>query len=254
MLDLAGLDDVSAILLMAVLAAVVPLLVGAAEGALLPRIAETALWLILKLAALIAACVLFARYLEAPLTDLVERIGPGTDTPFFIIGVGMAVAAVAVGLGFSLAIGALLAGLAFSRDPRTVRLDAGLGPIHDLFAPFFFIGIGLQLDSSALATAVGLGAVLLAVGAGAKFVGTVLPALRVTDRRGAVLIGVSMVPRAEIALVIMEIGMSFGPAVVSPGLFGAVVLVSAASCLGAPLILAPLLERWPQTAEKEGAG
>ena len=56
------------------------------------------------------------------------------------------VAAFAAWLGFSLAVGALFAGLVFSRDPRAVRVEASFEPVHDLLAPFFFVAIGSHLD------------------------------------------------------------------------------------------------------------
>ncbi|HKK72436.1 MAG TPA: cation:proton antiporter, partial [Candidatus Krumholzibacteria bacterium] len=73
-----------------------------------------------------------------------------------------------------------------------------------------------------------------------------LPALWTTGTGGAVLVGVSMIPRAEIALVVMHQGRRLGEDVVSSELYSAMVVVSALTCLLTPLVLRPLLRRWPQ--------
>ena len=82
-----------------------------------------------------------------------------------------------------------------------------------------------------------------------KLLGIGLPALLVRDARGALLLGLSMVPRAEIAMIVIHHGHRLGDDVVSAELYSAMVLVSVLTCLVAPLGLRPLLERWPQTAD-----
>ena len=60
---------------------------------------------------------------------------------------------------------------------------------------------------------------------------------------GAVLIGVSMIPRAEIALVIAQQGRRLG--VLVEHTYAVLVLVSVMTCLLAPWALTNLLRRWP---------
>jgi hypothetical protein len=50
------------------------------------------------------------------------------------------------------------------------------------------------------------------------------------------LIGMSMVPRAEIAMVIMQMGLSRGPWVVSQSVYGGMILVSAGTRICTPFI------------------
>jgi Kef-type K+ transport system membrane component KefB len=59
-----------------------------------------------------------------------------------------------------MAIGTLFAGLAFSRHPEAVHSDAKFAYFYELFTPFFFINIGMQVDPAALVTALGLGMTL----------------------------------------------------------------------------------------------
>jgi len=62
-----------------------------------------------------------------------------------------------------------------------------------------------------------------------------------------VLLGLSVVPRAEIMMIIMQRGLHLGAWAVSSQLFSAMVVVSAATTILIPLLLRRLLQRWPQT-------
>jgi Kef-type K+ transport system membrane component KefB len=241
LVDVAELDDVVGIVLMALLFAVAPLLAsGSAVG---PTIVVT-LGRILGILALFGmGCVLFARYLERPLTRLFERLHAGDGTMLVILGVGIIVAALADLGGLSLAIGAFFAGLIFSRDPSTTQYLDAFRPLHDLFAPFFFVGIGLHVVPDAL-TAIGPGliALLLAAILG-KVIGAYVPARPMLGSTGAAILGLSLVPRAEIALVIVQRGLELGPWAVPPSIFGTIVLISAITVVGTPLLLRPLLRQ-----------
>ncbi|MEE9139336.1 MAG: cation:proton antiporter [Alphaproteobacteria bacterium] len=250
LLDVAGLDDISAITLMALLLALAPAAMAGAQAGPTPGVGETVAWLLLKLAALAGVWVLFARYVERPLTAFFAKIEPAPDLMLLVVGTAIIMASGIVALGFSLPIGAFIAGLAFSRDPEAIKVDEWLSPIHDLFAPFFFIGIGLAVSMGALTGAAGLGAILLTAAVLGKLAGTSLPALPRAGAAGSVLLGISMIPRAEIALVVMHHGMLLGDQAVPPNLFNAMVMVSVATCLGASLVLYPLLRRWPQAEDR----
>lgn len=253
--DVAEMDDLSGITLMAVLFAVLPILAGGSgegsgAGTTSPEASLTSeLWaatgiLIAKFALFASACFLFSRYGEEHLRAFFERYASPPELVVLVAGIGIIIAGTAGWLGFSAAIGALFAGLAFSRDPEAVKVDAGFGGIYHLLVPFFFIGIGLSLDPGALTGALVAGAVLTAVAIVGKVVGAGLPALASTGVAGAALIGVSMVPRAEITMIIMERGRQLGDWAVPAELYAAFVIVSAATCLFTPLTLAILFRRY----------
>jgi len=61
-------------------------------------------------------------------------------------------------------------------------------------------------------------------------------------------LGLSLVPRAEIALVIMQRGLERGDWAIPPGVFAQVVLISALTVLIVPIVLRPLLSRIPLSA------
>lgn len=244
LLDLAELDDLAAVLLLALLLALAPALHGLSDGTTVSGVLALTASLLAKLALLAALCLAFAHYAEAPFTDWLDRHDTLEGSIVPVAGVAFVIAAIAEALGFSLAVGALFAGLAFSRDPRRVRLDRAFETLFRFFVPFFFVGIGLDVPVGALGAALGIGGLLLGVAVVGKVVGTALPLLAVTGGSGALLIGVSMVPRAEIAMIVMDRGRGLGDWAVPPELYGAMVLMSLGTCLLTPPVVRYLLQRW----------
>jgi Kef-type K+ transport system membrane component KefB len=77
-----------------------------------------------------------------------------------------------------------------------------------------------------------------------------LPVWMLRNLPGAVLIGISMVPRAEIAMVIMQRGLNQGEWAVPRNIFNAMVIASIITCTLAPMVVQRLLAQWPQPEEK----
>jgi Kef-type K+ transport system membrane component KefB len=243
MLDVAELDDISGVVFMGVLFTLASALHQNPETRLLPLAAETLGWFAIKFTTFTAGCVLFSLYLEESITAFFERLHNWSGTTMVVLGTGMIVAAIAGLLGFSLAIGAFFAGLIFSRDPNAVKLDASFGAVYPLFSSFFFIGIGLRMPPSALSGALGPFLVLLGVAIVGKVMGALLPGLLFASSTGALLLGLSLVPRAEIMLIIMQRGLDLGDWAVPPELFAQMVLVSAATTVLAPPLVRHFLKQ-----------
>jgi Kef-type K+ transport system membrane component KefB len=245
MLDAAELDDISSVVLLAVLLHAAPVIHGGGAGLGAALTAEIAS-LLGKLALLVIGCAAFARWLEAPLLRYLERLEGPTDRTLTVAAVGVMVAGLSGLLGFSVAIGAFFAGLAFSRDPHAVRIDASFDPIYHLLTPFFFISIGLAITPGLSLT--GVAALLVAVAVVGKLVGHGVPALGPLSRWSALTLGLSMVPRAEIAMVVMQEGHRLGEWAVPAALFSGMVVVSAVTCLLGPLAVRALLRAHPPEA------
>ena len=245
LLDVAEMDDISAVILMAVLFALAPIWHADTSGVNVMLVGVTAFGVLLKLGLFSGVCAIFSAYLERPFTRFFKTLPTPSDPLIMVIGVAFMTAACAGLLGFSVALGAFFVGLVFSRDPEVVRMDVSFDSLFALVTPFFFIHVGMGLDPLALWTAGLWGGVLLGVAMVAKFLGTVAPAMIVIPNfRIATVLGVSMMPRAEIALVVMQKGLSFGAWAVPSEVFSAIVMVSAGTCLIVPLILRTLLRRW----------
>lgn len=249
MLDVAELDDLSGVLLMALIVAIAPVLHGQTGQAVFPLLGRLLGAFTIKLAALGAFCVLFARYAERHVTAYFRKLHAGSGALLVVLGIGIMVAAGAELLGFSVAIGAFFAGLIFSRDPESVKLDVSFESLHDLFAPFFFVGIGLQVDPGSLTMGIVPFIVLLGAAVAGKVIGNGGTTWLVAGTSTAVLLGVSMVPRAEIALIIMQRGLELGAWAVSPDIYAGMVMVSAMLTLSVPFVLRFLFARSPQARE-----
>ena len=241
LVDVAELDDLSAAVLLAVLIGVLPAMLAGHDDLWL-QVGSASLVILGKLAVFMSGCYLFAFFLEKRFTSFNARLSESESImTISILGAGLAIAALADALGFSLAIGALFAGLAFSRDPDAVRTDGRFSYIYDLLTPFFFIHIGMQTDVGALLSTLDIGLVLFIAAAGVKLVSTALPALLSMNRSHALMLGLSMVPRAEIALVVMYTCSAIDPALVPDDVFASMVLVSLATCIVAPVMLRKML-------------
>ena len=237
LVDVAELDDLSGVLLLAVLLAIIPAL-QAGNGSLLSVAGATSAMVLLKLALFIGGCYLFAHYLEARFTRFSRELERSkTDLTITILGAGLAIAVIAGYLGFSLAIGALFAGLAFSRDPEAVQTDARFAYFYEFFTPFFFINIGMQVNPGAFLSALDMGVVLFAAAVLGKFAGVAGVAILLMPKTHAMLLGLSMIPRAEIALVVVYQCSKLDMDLVSDEVFAAMVVVSLATSVLSPLLL-----------------
>ncbi len=250
LIDLAELDDISAVILMALLFTILPVIHNGSNDSMFLLVGKTTGLFLFKFFGFVFFCYLFSSFIEHPLTSFIRRLEKPPDPMLVVIGIGFIIAAFAGLLGFSLAIGAFFAGLVFSRDPRAVKMEANFLPIYDLLSPFFFIGIGLHLDPHTITKALGLGAVLFIFAILSKIIANGLPVWMMSGFSSAALIGASMVPRAEITMVIMQHGLSLGDWAVPSQVFGAMVVVCAGTCFVSPILIRALLKQWPQKGEE----
>ncbi|MBT6139740.1 MAG: cation:proton antiporter [Rhodospirillaceae bacterium] len=245
MMDVAELDDISAVALLAFLLALVPVLTGQSDGTISKALFDAGTTFLIKTFAFGAFCLLLARYGERHISRFIKSTKPPYGI-LFVAGIGIVVAALAAQLGLSLAVGALFAGLIFCRDPEVVSMEASFEPVHDFFMPFFFVVVGLSVDPMSLTSATLLGGILLIVAVLGKIIGAGVPAYFAAGWSGAVLIGISMVPRAEIALVVARQGKELGEWALPPEVYSALVLIVAVTCTVSPAVLRGLLRQWPQ--------
>jgi Kef-type K+ transport system membrane component KefB len=241
LVDVAEMDDISAVVLMAMLFAVLPSLKSGSPPDWLPVISSVLGLFLIKLIGFGTLCFLFSRYAEKGLTHFFRDLESPPDPMLVVVAIGLMIAALAEMLGFSLAIGAFFAGLVFSRDPDSVKIESSFLPLYELLSPFFFIGIGLALDPAVMDTALGMGGILLVMAILGKLIANGVPVFLMGGIAGALLIGASMVPRAEIAMVIMHKGLSLGEWAIPSHAYAAMVVVSAATCILSPPVVRSLL-------------
>ncbi len=250
LVDAAELDDISAVILLSVLFALVPVLRDAVDGSLWITALSAGGLQFGKLVIFCAGCYFFSRWLEKTVTawfaEFDKRLGP----LLFAVGATFLIAAAADILGFSMAIGALFAGLAFSRDPAEQDIDRSFAGLFAVFAPYFFVAIGLAIDITTVGTALWMTLALLAVVVLGKLIGAGIPAALLTSRRDGLLISVSMVPRAEIYLIVLLHGVNLGAWAIPKELYTAGVIVSLLTCIGSPVVVQRLLASKADVAEE----
>lgn len=243
LVDVAELDDLSGVILFAILLSIIPVL-ESGQSQVLSLVGITTLSTILKLVLFIAICYLFSHYFEERFTRFNREMGAsGTTLIITILGSGLVISALAGQLGFSLAIGALFAGLAFSRDPKVVRNEGKFEYFYEFFAPFFFINIGLQVDPEVFFDSTLTGLLIFIVAVAGKLIGVALPASLSVGKADAIVLGISMVPRAEIALLVIYQCSELGEGLMPPELYAGAVTAALLTCILAPPVLRLLLLR-----------
>ncbi|PSQ68367.1 MAG: cation:proton antiporter [Bacteroidetes bacterium QH_1_61_8] len=239
MLDVAELDDLSGVVLLALLTALAPQLQSSISADLIGPMALTLGLTLGKIGLLGLGGLVFAQYLEHPLTHWLHDLQPRPDLMISVLGIGLVVAGLTALLGFSAAIGAFFAGLIFSRDPLSVKIDASFDSLHDLLVPFFFIYVGFALDLSVLLGNLGAVFLLFAAAVVGKGLGSFMPVMNRLRSSSALTFAVALIPRSEIPLLVMQRGLDLG--VVSQDAFAVVVAVVILTMGTVPLALRLLL-------------
>lgn len=151
-------------------------------------------------------------------------------------------------LGFSLALGAFLAGLLVSETEYSHQVVADIVPFRDVFASLFFVSIGMLVDLGfaieRLPMLVGLAALLVTVKALAAGTAVMLTGFPV---RIAVVAGLGLAQIGEFSFVLMEVGRTHG-------LLGGVGYQTLLMAAVLTLLVTPLLIRWAPALGERAAG
>jgi monovalent cation:H+ antiporter-2, CPA2 family len=151
-------------------------------------------------------------------------------------------------LGFSLALGAFLAGLLVSETEYSHQVVADIVPFRDVFASLFFISIGMLVDLGVaferLPTLIGLALLLVAIKAAAGVAAVAMVGYPV---RIAVLAGLATAQIGEFSFVLMEVGRAHG--LLAGGLYQTLLVAAVLT-----LMVYPLLMRWAPGLGERAAG
>ena len=143
--------------------------------------------------------------------------------------------------GLAAIIGAFLAGMIASETRQRETLEHQTRPLLALMTPFFFVMTGSKVELSQLADGTTLAtlAFITAIALVSKLVGGYLGALPL-GRRGALIVGVGMMPRGEVGVVIASLGLAAG--VFSPRTYALIVAMSLLTSIVTPPLLALLFK------------
>lgn len=242
MLDVAQLDDLSSIALLALLLSILPSLNGSVESLSYAEIAK----IITKFGAILIAfcvlCVILSLKIVPHIYNFISKKQSPSASMMIIVSIGFIIAALANMIGLSLAIGAFFAGLAFSNHNKAIKCESYYAALYDFFTPFFFILIGLKINPELLSGSFFIIFTLFSAAIIGKIIGTYPAAIPYVGSSGAAIIAVSMIPRAEIAMVVLQQGLSLGEWAMPQSIFSAMSIVIIGTIIISPFALEWILK------------
>jgi CPA2 family monovalent cation:H+ antiporter-2 len=164
-----------------------------------------------SLAAFLAALLGVGLLVVPRLVRGVVRLGRPETTVVTAVGICFAAALLALGFGYSVALGAFAAGSLVAESGHGHHIDELLAPLRDVFAALFFVAVGMLLDPAVVVehwpavlalTAVVLAGKPLAVAAGVFLTGNGL--------RDGVRAGMSLAQIGEFSFIIAGVGLAAG--------------------------------------------
>jgi K+:H+ antiporter len=221
------IEDLIAIFLLTILTTI------SRSGAVSPQdILLTAMRLAMFLIALIGFGILTVpRAIRA-----VQKLGQPETTLVASIGICFAAALLALSFGYSVALGAFIAGSLVAESGQQVEIESLVRPVRDMFAAIFFVSVGMMIDPTALTQHWKAILVLtLAVLFGKVLSVTIGAFLAGHGRRTAMKAGMSLAQIGEFSFIIASVGVAYG--VIRGWLYPVAIAVSAITTLTTPLLI-----------------
>ena len=220
-------EDLVAVIMLAVLT---PLGAGAALNA---RALE---WTGLRLGIFLLAMVGGGRLLIPPLVRFVARMGRDETLVVASVGICFGFAMEAERAGYSVALGAFLAGSLVAESGQVERLEELIRPLRDIFAAVFFVSVGMMIDPSLIVAHWPALALLVGILIAGKILGVTLGALLAgTPAPLAVQAGLSLAQIGEFSFIIAGVGIETGAA--HSFLYSVAVAVSAITTFTTPFMI-----------------
>jgi Kef-type K+ transport system membrane component KefB len=151
----------------------------------------------------------------------------------FAVSMGIILALLASLAGLSPIIGAFVAGVLVAETKQKGDIVRELAPLVYFIVPIFFVLMGVAVQVGSLIGLLPIGLLFILIASIGKLVGGSIPAY--VSRIGkypALVIGVSMIPRAEVGLIFGRVGLDAG--ILGQETFGLIILMSIATALVAP--------------------
>lgn len=211
----AVIDDVLGVIMLAIGIGVInSMMSGGAEGAQAGvnwmAIGRIALRSILVWLGATVAGVLLSRWIGA---GLKKFAGGYSQIAIMALGLALIVAGLFEEAQLAMIIGAYVMGLSLSRTDISRVVQESLEPIFTFLVPIFFVVMGMMVNVRELMdwNILIVGLAYTSVAVLAKLMGCGLPALLCGfNARGALRVGLGMVPRGEVALIIAGVGLASG--------------------------------------------
>lgn len=204
---------------------VIPVLGHSQEGNWL-----TPIWVLGKALLLLIPLIFIAIKVIPPLLRQVKRTCNAELQLLVAIAICLATAALAQVVGFSVALGAFLAGVSISSLPELHDAHSQIVPLRDAFVALFFVTLGTLIEPKVLFAHLPLLGFMLALIVAGKFLvwGTVVWLFRY-PLRTAIAVAAGLTQIGELSFVVVQVSKSSG--LVDQSLFSTVIAASLISIL-----------------------
>ncbi len=220
-------EDLIAILLMATLTAI-----ATGTGLSAATMAVT----VGKLALFLVALVVFGLLLVPRAVRAINRLGRPETTLVASIGFCFAIALLAHELGYSVALGAFIAGSLIAESGEHHEIERLVEPVRDIFGAVFFVSVGILIDPALIAEHWAAIAVLSVVVIVGKIFGVSIGAfLTGNSVRTSVQSGMSLAQIGEFSFIIAGLGLTLKAT--GEFMYPVAVAVSAITTLTTPLLI-----------------
>jgi monovalent cation:H+ antiporter-2, CPA2 family len=204
---------------------VLPVLGGSGDG----RFAKAA-WTLGKALILLVPLVFVAIKVIPPLLRRVKLTCNSELLLLVAIAICLGTAALAQAVGFSVALGAFLAGLSISSLPDLHDAHAQLVPLRDAFVALFFVSLGTLIEPKVLLNSLPLlGLMLLLIVVGKFLVWAAVVWLFRYPIRTAILVAAGLTQIGELSFVVVQVARSSG--IVAENVFSTAIAASLISIL-----------------------
>jgi len=220
-------EDLIAIILLASLTAIASGS-GLSPGPLALTVGRLAAFLVVLLAAglfLIPRAVRLINRLHRPETTIVASIG-----------ICFALALLAEAFGYSVALGAFIAGSLIAESGEEKQIEHLVEPVRDIFAAIFFVSVGMLIDPALIARHWAAILVLTAVVVLGKIGGVSIGSFLTGNRlRTSIQSGMSLAQIGEFSFIIAGLGLTLGAT--GDFLYPVAIVVSAITTLTTPWLI-----------------
>ncbi len=181
-------------------------------GMIKPEFGSSVFMVIGKIFAFFMFAFVFGTLIVKFATKFCEKLRIDDHIVSFSVVTCLILAFISEELGVAAITGAYFAGVIFSMTEYRHKISHDISNVANLiFTPIFFVSIGMGVDLSAASEAIGLGILFISMGVLGKIIGCGLGArMSGFSNESSLEIGIGMVPRAEVAIIIANLGVKVG--------------------------------------------
>lgn len=193
---------------------------------------------------------LFNRFILPLLLKRLKKVKAPEKNTAFALAFAFILSYFAQMIGMSDIIGAFFAGLMLSQTKIAHQVERKIeSTTLAIFAPVFFVSIGLNLNFKGIGNQIVLIVVFSVLAVLTKFLGGYLGGrLNGFNRESSSIIGTSLISRGEMALILVSSGLSKN--LITQEVYGAIVLVVIVSTIVAPILLKKQIMKQQETTER----